>query len=75
MNPTSYKEIQIQNPAVKPGGHWSPSDCSPLWKIAIIIPFRDRDSHLRIFLSNMLPFLQQQHIAYSVYVIEQVSLG
>ena len=42
-------------------------------KVAIIVPFRERNSHLRIFLPYIHYFLQKQHISYTVFVIEQSS--
>ena len=56
-----------------PGGHWSPSSCIPRQRVAIIIPFRDRASHLDTFLQVFHPFLQKQMLSYSIFVIEQVN--
>ncbi|XP_053398332.1 beta-1,4-N-acetylgalactosaminyltransferase bre-4-like [Mercenaria mercenaria] len=41
-----------------------------MWKIAIIIPYRDRENHLKVFLRNIHPFLQQQQLEYGIFVIE-----
>lgn len=43
------------------------------FQIAVIIPFRDRDTHLRILLNNMHPFLTKQMLDYSIIVVEQVA--
>ena len=32
--------------------------------VAILVPFRDRESHLRIFLLNLHPFLIRQNLDY-----------
>ncbi len=40
--------------------------------MAIIIPIRDREEHLRLLLAHMHPFLQKQQLNYGIYVIEQV---
>ncbi|XP_069597251.1 beta-1,4-galactosyltransferase 1-like isoform X4 [Ranitomeya imitator] len=61
----------FQNANLPLGGHSKPENCTALQKIAIVIPFRDRDPHLAIWLYNMHPFLQKQQADYGVYVVEQ----
>ncbi|RNA22639.1 beta-1-4-galactosyltransferase 4 isoform X1 [Brachionus plicatilis] len=39
-------------------------------KIALIIPYRDREENLRRFLFNMHPILKRQKINYGIYLIE-----
>lgn len=58
---------------VKPGGQWSPNDCRPGHRVAIIIPYRDRERNLAVFLYNMHPFLQRQLINYTIFVVEQAN--
>ena len=41
-------------------------------KLAIIIPFKDRDTHLRTLLYYLHPFLMKQKLHYCIYIIEQV---
>lgn len=53
-------------------GMWVPTACVPQNKIAIFIPYRNREEHLSIFLNHMHPFLRNQNNAYTIYVIEQV---
>ncbi|XP_065218193.1 beta-1,4-galactosyltransferase 1-like [Planococcus citri] len=52
-------------------GEWKPHDCTALFYVAIIIPYRNREEHLKIFLYNIHPFLQKQNVHYRIYVIEQ----
>uniref|UniRef100_A0A914QIW2 Beta-1,4-galactosyltransferase n=1 Tax=Panagrolaimus davidi TaxID=227884 RepID=A0A914QIW2_9BILA len=35
--------------------------------------FRNRESHLKILLQNLHPFLEKQQIDYSIFVVEQIS--
>jgi hypothetical protein len=56
------------------GGHWKPKNCQAFFKVAIIVPYRDRDLHLKLFLNHMHKILPIQQIDYSIYIIEQVSL-
>ena len=41
-----------------PGGTFSPSGCLPTTRVAVLLPFRDREAHLATFLRKMHPFLQ-----------------
>lgn len=61
----------MYGPSLQPGGRFHPSDCQAHYKVAIIIPYRDREEHLRVFLRNMHPFLQRQQIDYGIFVVEQ----
>ncbi|XP_030882399.1 beta-1,4-galactosyltransferase 5 [Leptonychotes weddellii] len=65
-------EIFSKDPAIKLGGHWKPSDCMPRWKVAILIPFRNRHEHLPVLLRHLIPMLQRQRLRFAVYVVEQV---
>nr|XP_027229655.1 beta-1,4-galactosyltransferase 2-like [Penaeus vannamei] len=56
---------------VRVGGSWSPPQCLPRWKIAIIVPFRDRQSQVGPFLYHMHKFLQRQQLNYTIYIVEQ----
>lgn len=52
------------------GGKWQPQSCLSRFKVAIIIPFRDRIPHLKV-LTNYLHFiLQRQLISYRIFVVE-----
>ncbi|VDM84165.1 unnamed protein product [Strongylus vulgaris] len=56
---------------LEPGGHYIPKNCSAAHRVAVIIPYRDRQSHLKILLNNMHPFLTEQELDYSIIVVEQ----
>jgi hypothetical protein len=58
--------------AVDSGGHWKPLDCLSHSKVAIIIPFRNREKHLHLFLNHMHSFLKKQLLDYAIYIIEEV---
>ncbi|CAH8498861.1 unnamed protein product [Dicrocoelium dendriticum] len=53
-------------------GLWSPVECRPRQTVAVIIPFRDREAHLRVFLNHMHTLFRHQQLLYSIFVIEQV---
>ncbi|XP_007487264.1 beta-1,4-galactosyltransferase 6 isoform X4 [Monodelphis domestica] len=74
MSEISLDEIQqvfSKDLDIGPGGHWRPSDCKPRWKVAVLIPFRNRHEHLPIFFLHLIPMLQKQRLEFAFYVIEQ----
>lgn len=58
---------------VQTGGHHTPTRCKPRERVAILIPFRNRNIHLRILLNNLHPILYRQQLGYTIYVLKQVS--
>ncbi|TMS38239.1 hypothetical protein L596_005006 [Steinernema carpocapsae] len=54
------------------GGHWKPEICKARQRVAIIVPFRNRENHLPIFLQNLHPLLQKQQLDYTIFVVEQI---
>ncbi|XP_071078931.1 beta-1,4-N-acetylgalactosaminyltransferase bre-4-like [Haliotis cracherodii] len=53
------------------GGMYTPQGCAPVQRVAIVVPYRDRTSHLKIFLKNVHYFLKKQGIQYMIIVVEQ----
>uniref|UniRef100_A0A915EGE6 Beta-1,4-N-acetylgalactosaminyltransferase n=1 Tax=Ditylenchus dipsaci TaxID=166011 RepID=A0A915EGE6_9BILA len=64
-------EIELSNPHLQPGGRWKPSICRPRYKVAIIIPYRDRKSHLTRLLDFLIPILKKQLLDFRFIVTEQ----
>lgn len=56
------------------GGAWRPNDCISRFKLAIIIPFRDRLPHLKVLTRFLHMLLQRQLIDYRIFVVEPVGL-
>lgn len=73
--PVDLTLLAKQNPEVKVGGRHAPKDCISPHKVAIIIPFRNRQEHLKYWLYYLHPILQRQQLDYGVYVINQVMSG
>ncbi|XP_060113117.1 beta-1,4-galactosyltransferase 3 [Heteronotia binoei] len=67
----TLEQIQQKNPAVSNGGRYRPSCCEPRSRTAIIIPHRNRETHLRHLLYYLHPFLQRQQLQYGIYVVHQ----
>ncbi|XP_063075572.1 beta-1,4-galactosyltransferase 2 [Engraulis encrasicolus] len=68
----TFERVQRENPNVTEGGKYSPQDCRPKQKVAIIIPFRHREHHLKYWLHYLHPILRRQKIDYGIYIINQL---
>ncbi|XP_010714514.2 beta-1,4-galactosyltransferase 2 [Meleagris gallopavo] len=70
-SPMSMERVQRENPDVSLGGKYTPPDCLPRQKVAILIPFRHREHHLKYWLHYLHPILRRQKVAYGIYIINQ----
>ncbi|CAI2345489.1 unnamed protein product [Caenorhabditis sp. 36 PRJEB53466] len=64
-------EVHAVHPEIGPGGTWKPNDCQARDKIAIIIPYRDRQTHLTRLIDFLIPILQRQRLDFRFIVTEQ----
>ena len=53
------------------GGHWFPEVCRAEQRLAIIICYRNREIHLKLFLNNIHSFLKKQQLDYTIFVVNQ----
>lgn len=53
------------------GGKWKPKDCVPPYKVAFLIPFRNRHKHLPILFRHLLPMLIKQRLDFTIFIVEQ----
>ncbi|GAB6022767.1 hypothetical protein CHUAL_006861 [Chamberlinius hualienensis] len=53
------------------GGRWKPKWCRSQYKVAIVVPYRNRKLQLDMFLAHMHHFLRSQLIDYTIIVVEQ----
>lgn len=53
------------------GGSFNPSSCSAVHQAIVILPYRNRETQLKVFLQNIHPFLIHQSINYTIVVVEQ----
>ena len=68
----SWSDLNEEVQNVEKGGYFIPvEDIEPVQKLALLIPVRNRDEHLRMFLRHIHPFLQNQNLEYKVYVVNQ----
>nr|XP_010947237.2 beta-1,4-galactosyltransferase 2 [Camelus bactrianus] len=70
-SPMPLERVQRENPGVLLGGRYTPPDCTPAQTVAVIIPFRHREHHLRYWLHYLHPILRRQRLHYGIYVINQ----
>lgn len=70
----TLEQIRAKNPAVQPGGRYQPAACEARARTAVIVPYRNRESHLGYLLYYLHPFLQRQQLQYGIYLVHQVSI-
>ncbi|CAH0589188.1 unnamed protein product [Chrysodeixis includens] len=63
--------VAKRNPDVKAGGYFCPAHCRARYRVAIVVPYRDRKGHLAIFLRYIHPLLKKQQLEYRIFVVEQ----
>ena len=56
-------------------GCFFPKHCEVEQETLLIVPYRDRDSHLKVFTYNIHKFLQKQHRSYCILISEQKDKG
>ena len=73
---TSLNDFDFTNgrAPVQLGGYWRPADCKSRFKLAIIVPFRDRLPHLKVLSRFLHMLLQRQLIDYRIFVVEPAGL-
>lgn len=72
LDTPSFEALEIEMKDLKAGGAFAPADCTPRYRVAIIIPYRDREVHLRTLLHNLHPMLMRQQINYTIFVVEEI---
>ncbi|XP_050049401.2 beta-1,4-N-acetylgalactosaminyltransferase bre-4-like isoform X1 [Dermacentor andersoni] len=71
MDVPSLEAVEGEFPDVMTGGRFRPKECTSRHRLAILIPYRNREEHLKIFIYNIHRVLARQQIDYGVFVIEQ----
>ncbi|KAF0310556.1 Beta-1,4-N-acetylgalactosaminyltransferase bre-4 [Amphibalanus amphitrite] len=69
----SWDQMEAEEPfrRLTDGGRYRPAECVSRHRVAIIVPYRDREEHLRMFLYHMHPVLQRQQLDYGIFIVEQ----
>lgn len=70
-NTTINANVLAEKFNLSKGGEWRPSHCHARYFVAILVPYRNREEHLKMFLNHIHPFLQKQNLYYKIFVIEQ----
>lgn len=68
----SSEQLANRYSNLKEGGRFTPDECRPVNRVAIVIPYRNRDEHLRYFLEYMHAILQRQQLEYQIFIVNQV---
>ncbi|PAA64967.1 hypothetical protein BOX15_Mlig013496g1, partial [Macrostomum lignano] len=66
----TWAELQSTLSYVRHGG-CQPEHCVARQRVAIIVPYRNRDPHLRLLMSSLHPVLRRQQLDYRIFVVEQ----
>ncbi len=72
LSAPTWKELEAMHPELQPGGRWKPKHCRARSRVAIVVPYLNRDENLRIFLQHMHPFLQKQQLEYGIFLAEPI---
>ncbi|PIO57003.1 N-acetyllactosaminide 3-alpha-galactosyltransferase, partial [Teladorsagia circumcincta] len=73
MDAPTFSSLEKLYPHLERGGHGQPKECRSRHRVAVIVPYRDRESHLRIMLHNLHSFLTKQQLDYAIIVVEQIA--
>ncbi len=71
----TWKELEALHPQLESGGRWKPKHYSARSRVAIVIPYMNREKNLRIFLQHIHPFLQKQQLEYGIILAEPIWKG
>ncbi|XP_075980766.1 beta-1,4-galactosyltransferase 4-like [Anticarsia gemmatalis] len=63
--------VEAQHQDVKPGGFYAPAHCRSRYRVAIFVPYRNREKNLIIFLYYIHRLLKKRLQEYRIFVIEQ----
>ena len=74
-NTSSAYDFLKNQQTILSNGCFKPENCTPVSKTLVIVPYRNREVHLNLFLINIHPFLQRQQVEYCIVVSEQVNKG
>jgi hypothetical protein len=73
LNRTVYSLEELSHVyAYMVDGNYKPLGCTAVQKVAIIVPYRDREKQLNIFMNNVIPRIYRQQLEFGIYIIEQV---
>uniref|UniRef100_A0A0N4ZGW0 Beta-1,4-N-acetylgalactosaminyltransferase n=1 Tax=Parastrongyloides trichosuri TaxID=131310 RepID=A0A0N4ZGW0_PARTI len=72
LSSPSIETIESLYSNIEPGGHHYPKFCKTKHKVAIVVPYKNRENHLRIFLHNIHNILQRQYIDYIIFLVEPI---
>ncbi|KAK2184570.1 hypothetical protein NP493_260g03062 [Ridgeia piscesae] len=67
----TFESLAARHPELEAGGLWRPTDCRSRHHVALIVPYRQREHHLKLFLNHIHPFLQRHQLDYGIYIVDQ----
>ena len=70
----SWAKLENHSDVVVHGGQYKPNATLSTDRIALLVPYRNRESQLQTFLKHIHPFLKNQSLSYRIFIIELVSI-
>ena len=71
----TWEEVNEATGSEVENGCWKPKNCISRQQLLIIVPYRDREKHLKLLLYKLHPLLQSQYRDYCIVVSEQYDGG
>ena len=73
LSPPTWEEMAevYSDMGVEMGGTRKPNGCVARQKVAIIIPYRNRQNHLHVFVNHLHKILVRQDMHYRIFIVEQ----
>lgn len=71
LKAVDWDTISSKNKEVTSGGRFRPQNCTSRHRVALIIPYRNREEQLKIFLNHIHPILRRQDLDYGIYIVNQ----
>lgn len=72
---TEWSRRVLNADDIEVGGEYVPKHCRPRFSVAILVPYRNREQHLEVFLNFFHNYLQHQQLHYRIFVVEQSDGG
>jgi hypothetical protein len=70
----TWAEVNAALPLAMSSGTYRPEACRARQKVAVVVPYREREASLKVLLRHLHSLLRRQQAHYVIYVVEQVPI-